>query len=107
MDAFCSLVQRSTPLYNHLLFNVAFKVDRSVMNQMGNKVPDQEFDHSESSATAYVNEDTVDDDDNFIIHHDDKIPPIPTLSIGCSIRYMQDDHLEVGKFVGVYLSNTF
>ena len=52
-----------------------------------------------------MNEDNVVDDNHFIIHHDDKTPPIPTLSTECPIRYMQDNHLEVGKLVSVNLIN--
>ena len=40
-----------------------------------------------------------------LLYHDDNIPPIPTLSIGCSIIYMQDYHVEAGKLVGVDLRN--
>ena len=29
------------------------------------------------------------------------IPSIPTLSIGCSVKYVQDDHVEIGTLVGV------
>ena len=74
---------------------------------MGNKDSNPEFEYFVNSATTYMNEDTIDYDDNFIIHHNNIIPPVLTLLIGWSIRYIQDNHVEVGKIVGVDVGNTF
>ena len=105
MGAFYSLVQKSTTSGNHLVFSTAFKNDRHDMVNMERKNVDNEFDSSENSAMAYMNEDDIEQDDTFIVNHDDKIPPIPKLSIGCSIRYIQDDNVEVGRLGVVDLSN--
>ena len=105
MDAFYSLVQKSTTSDNHLVFNTAITMDRSQITIMENNDTSQESVYHATSPIAYNNAEDLKDDDSFTVKHDDSIPPIPTLSIGCSVRYKQDDHVEVGKLVGVDLSN--
>ena len=53
-----------------------------------------------STSISYIN-DLPTNDDTITVTHDDSIPPPPTLSLGCSVRYKHDDHVEVGKLVGV------
>ena len=56
-----------------------------MMHKMENISLDQDIHYMNSSAAAYLNEDINDEAKNFTIKHDETIPPIPTLSIGCSV----------------------
>ncbi len=105
MNAFYSLVQKSTTADNHLVFNTAIKMDKKQITDMENNDLSQGSVYNATSPVAYSNEEELKDNENFTVEHDVSIPPIPTLSIGCSVRYIQDDHVEVGKLIGVDLSN--
>ena len=102
-EAFYSLVRKSHTSDCHLIFNKAFKVDRSEMSKLEDI--DSEDDPLFCCTTSQVYEvDNEEDDfkDSDLIA---SLPPIPTLSIGCSVRYMQDDHVEIGTLIGVDISD--
>ena len=76
-----------------------------MMHKMENILSDQNIDYINSSDSAYLNEHINDEVKNFTTKHEDTIPPIPSLSIGCSVRYKLTDHVEVGKLTGVDFSH--
>ncbi len=98
-------MQKSKTANNHLVFNTAIKMDRKKITTMENNETNQDSVYHATPPMSYNNTEDLKDDEDFTDEHDDSIPPIPTLSIGCSVRYKQDDHVEVGKLVGVDLSN--
>ena len=79
MEAFYSLVKKSTTSDNHLVFNSAFKTDRSTMSTMEDKFSDQNHDYHESSAVAYDTEVYVEEEEPVLVHHESSSLPTPTL----------------------------
>lgn len=102
-DAFFSLVKKSKTANCHLIFGKAFKVDRSAMAAIENLDSESIPCFFPSSHHAYAVETENSSDDP--ISSETVLPPIPTLSIGSSVRYIKDDHVEVGTLVGVDMSN--
>ena len=87
------------------VFNNALKMDRKHINIMENNDIARDFDYTGSLSMAYLNEKDLDKDETFTMEHDDTIPPVSTISISCLVRYKKDDHVEVGKLVGVNSSD--
>ena len=87
MDAFNSLVQKSTTSSNHLVFNTAIKMDRNQITTMANNETSNDSVYRVTSPMVYDNTEDLKDDESFTVEHDDAIPPTPTLFIGYSVRY--------------------
>ena len=103
VGALYSLVKKSQTANCHMVFHAAFKVDRSDISQFENAKYECDIQYSACNFEAYNND--VSSDDEYTIVHDTTLPPAPVLSIGCSVRYTKDDHVEVGTLVGVDLSS--
>ena len=103
MDAFYSLVQTSQSANCHLNFCRAFSVDRSLMEKDDLEVRISDWSYEKC---VYENE-VVEEDEasRYKVVHDASIPPPPVLSIGCSVRYIKNDHIEVGTLIGIDLSD--
>ena len=101
-EAFYSLVRKSNSADCHLIFNKAFKTDRSSMAREENSAKtDLLFACTTKQAYEMDSADDVLDDSEVFNSN----PPIPTLFIGCSVRYLQDDHVETGTLIGVDISD--
>ena len=101
-EAFYSLVRKSQTANCHLIFNKAFKTDRSSMTKEENKDMNNSLFCCMTKHAYEVDkvQDDYDESDSVT-----SIPSISTLCIGCSVKYMQDDHVETGTLVGVDISD--
>ena len=104
MEVFYSLVKKSTSSDNHIVFHIAFNTDRSTLTTMENKLSAQHLAYCESSPATYDTDVSVDEEEQVLVNHDSNQLPIPILSIGGSVRYIMDDHVENGTLIGIALS---
>ena len=103
VKAFYSLVQKSKTANCHMVFTSAFKSDRHDLSTFEDIKHQNNFEYDLCTCKAYAND--VMNDEEYTIHHDVSIPKIPTLSVGSSVRYLKDDHVEVGILIGADFSD--
>ena len=92
------------PERTHIVIgNKTYRVDRTNMTTLENIDSELSSNYisTSSQAHAFEEDETLED----IKSSGLSIPPIPTLSSGASVRYIKDDHVEIGTLVGVDISN--
>ena len=86
-----------------MVFTSAFKSDRHDLSTFEDIKHQNNFEYDLCTGKAYAND--VMNDEEYTIHHDISIPKIPTLSVGSPVRYLKDDHVEVGILIGADFSD--
>ena len=85
--------------------NLAVHIERICL-QNGRLYQDKKLCQDEELCqAAYENDASVDEEEELIINHEPNPLPIPTLSIGGSLRYLMDNHIENGTLVGIDLTS--
>ena len=86
-----------------MIFKKVFGVDRTNIATLENIDSEicPNYVPTSGQAYAFEEDETLEEKQSA----DLPLPPIPTLSIGASVWYIKDDHVEVGTLVGVDMSN--
>ena len=103
--ALSSIISKSKTDDRQLAFHLAFTIDRTSLKKdedenysLSNNIKESHFFSPENETDLF--EEDYDDDD-----HLNPLPKPPTLSIGCSVRFAKDDHVEDGVLCGFDISD--